>query len=211
MRVNFAAQVLSVTAGNVLNNFCPEEAAGNGKFCLMMHELFDCLNVKNTKEHITKRKPFLKPYEPIDDVRFVWLDEFLNYFKLWKDSIEERNDANYSDNAKSKIFISWQSYEGLQIIVFSFKEICKFLLQQSISYILFERFRQDDLENYFGKQRAIDRKCDNPTFRDFGYNGNTIKSQFSVRQIAGNVQGLVEKFNRISDEPLPKRKKDALP
>ena len=71
MRVNFAAQVLSVTAGNVFNNFGPEEAAGNGKFCLMMDELFDCLNVKNTKEHITKRKPFLKPYESIDDVRFV--------------------------------------------------------------------------------------------------------------------------------------------
>ena len=64
MRVNLAAQVLSETSGNVLNNFG---------------------NVRNTKEHITKRKPFLKPYESIDDIRFVWLDEFLNYFKLWKD------------------------------------------------------------------------------------------------------------------------------
>ena len=36
MRVNFAAQVLSVRAGNVLNNFGPEEAAGNAKFCLIM-------------------------------------------------------------------------------------------------------------------------------------------------------------------------------
>ena len=121
MRVNLAAQVLRETVGNVLNNFGPEEAAGTGKFCLMMDKFFDCLNVRNTKEHITKRKPFLKPYESIDDVRFVWLDEFLNYFEVWKDSIEERNDANYSDNAKSKMFVSWQSYEGLQITVFSFK------------------------------------------------------------------------------------------
>ena len=85
MRVNLPAQVLSETVGNVLNNFGPEEAAGIGKFCLMMDKFFDSLNLRNTKEHITKRKPFLKPYESIDDVRFVWLDEFLNYFKLWKD------------------------------------------------------------------------------------------------------------------------------
>ena len=85
------------------------------------------------------------------------------------------------------------------------------MLQQGIPYILSERFCQDDLENYFGKQRAIGRSCDNPTVRDFGYNDNTIKSQFSVRPIAGNVQGPVGKFNRISDEPLPKRKKMLCP
>ena len=68
-------------------------------------------------------------------------------------------------------------------------------------------FCQDDLENYFRKQRAIGRRCDNLTVCDFGYNDNIIKSQFSVRPIAVNVQGPVGKFNRISDEPLPKRKK----
>ena len=62
MRVSLAGQVLSETVGNVLNNFGPEEAAGIGKFCLMMDKFFDSLNLKNTKEHITKRKPFLKPY-----------------------------------------------------------------------------------------------------------------------------------------------------
>ena len=181
MRVNLAAQVLSETVGNVLNDFGPEEAAGTGKFCLMMDKSFDCLKVRNTKEHITKQKPFLKPYESIGDVRFVWLDEFLNYFKLWKDSIEERNDANYSGSAKSKIFIPWKSYEGLQITVFSFKEVCKLLLQQGIPYILSERFCQDDLENYSGKQRVIGRRCDNSTVGDFSYNDNTIKSQFSSK------------------------------
>ena len=68
----------------------------------------------------------------------------------------------------------------------------KFLLQQGIPYILSERFCQDDLESDFEKQRAISRRCDNPTFRDFGYNGNTIKLHFSVRPIAGNVQGQLE-------------------
>ena len=74
------------------------------------------------------------------------------------------------------MFISWHSYEGLQITAHSFKEVCKFLLQQGIPYILSERFCQDDLENYFGKQRAIGRRYDNSTVRDFGYNDNTTKS-----------------------------------
>ena len=77
MRVNLAAQVLSETVGNVLNNFGPEEAEGTGQFCIIMDKFFDCLNVRNTKEHIIKRKPFLKPYESVDDITFAWLDEFL--------------------------------------------------------------------------------------------------------------------------------------
>ena len=56
------------------------------------------------------------------------LHGWMNYFRSWKESIETRNDANYTENAKSKMFISWQSYEGLQITVLSFKEVCKFLL-----------------------------------------------------------------------------------
>ena len=137
----------------------------------------------------------------------VWLDDFLQYFKSWKESIETRNDANYTENAESKMFISWQSYEGLQITVLSFKEVCKFLLQQGIPYILSERFCQDDLENYFGKQQAIGRRSDNPTVHYFIYTDNTVTNQFLIRPIGGNVQGTAEKFNEICNEPFPKRRK----
>ena len=81
------------------------------------------------------------------------------------------------------------------------------LLQQGIPCILSERFCRDDLENYFGKQRAIDRRSENPTVHDFGYNGNTVKNQFSIRPIERNVQGPAEKFKEICNEPLPKRRK----
>ena len=114
--------------------------------------------------------------------------------------------GNFTQNDKSNMFISWQSYEGLQVTVHSFKEVCKFLLEQGISYILSERFCQDDLENYFGRQRAIGHRRDNPTVRDAGYNDNTIKSQYSVRPIAGNVRANLHKFNIIDETPLPKRK-----
>ena len=71
------------------------------------------------------------------------------------------------------MFISHQTYEGLQTTVYSFIEVCKFLLQRGVPYVLSERFCQDDLENYFGRQRAIGRRRDNPSIRDVGYNGNT--------------------------------------
>ena len=77
MSVNLAAQVLSDAVGNVLNSFCPEEAGGTVQFCIMMEKCFDSLNVRNTKEHIIKGKPFLKPHESVNDIRFAWLDEFL--------------------------------------------------------------------------------------------------------------------------------------
>ena len=56
-----------------------------------------------------------------------------------------------------------------------------------MSYVLSERFCQDYLENYFGRQRAIGRRHDNPKVRDVEYNDNTLKSQQSVRAIAGNI------------------------
>ena len=133
-----------------------------------MDKVFDCLNVRNTKEHIIKSKPFLKPYVSVDDIRFAWLDDFFQYLKSSKESIEARNDVNYTENAKFKMFTSWQSYEGLQIAVLSFKEVYKSFLQQGIPYILSERFSQDDLKNHFGKQRAIGCRSDNPTVHDFG-------------------------------------------
>ena len=96
----------------------------------MMETFFDCLNVRNTKEHDLKRKPNFRPYESPDDIRFEWLDTFLQYFNRWKESLEARNDANYTTNARSNMFISWQTNEGLQIMVRSFKEDFKYLFAQ---------------------------------------------------------------------------------
>ena len=135
MRVNLAAQALIDPVGNVSNRFGPEEAEGTGQF-FIMDKLIECLKCKGT---------YLKNHSynhmlPVDDIRFERLAEFLQYCKSWKESIEARNDTHYTENAKSKRFISWQRYEGLQINVLSFKEVCKFLLQQFIPYILYNGF-----------------------------------------------------------------------
>ena len=100
------------------------------------------------------------------------------------------------------MFISWQTYKGLQITVHSFKEVCQYLLHNGVKFILSERFCQDDLENYFGRQRAIGSRKDNPSVKDVGYNDNTIKSQFSIHPIAGNVHGNGNKFNIIDEKEV---------
>ena len=78
-------------------------------------------------------------------------------------------------------------------------------------YSMSERFFEDDLENYFRILHGIEQRCDKPIIRDFRYNNNTTKSQFSVRPTAGNIQGAAGNFNQIRKEPLSKRKKADLP
>ena len=61
------------------------------------------------------------------------------------------------------MFISRQTHEGLQITCYSVIEATKYLLQQGFKFVLTERFRQDLLEEYFGRQRSIGCRNDNPT------------------------------------------------
>ena len=83
---------------------------------------------------------------------------------------------------------------------------CTRFMWNSGMFILWSHICQDDLENYFGRQRAIGLRRDNPSLKDVGYNDNTIKSQFSVQHIAGNVTA-GSKFNINDDQPLLKRKR----
>ena len=67
---------------------------------------------------------------------------------------------------------------------------------------------QNNLEKYFGFQRAIGRRKSNPTVYDTGYNDNTTKTQYSVKPSTGNVRSDGSKWNVIDTEPLPKRRKN---
>ena len=47
----------------------------------MFDTLFDCTNVRNSREAITKAKPFVKPYELIKNKDFTWLmDKFSKFY-----------------------------------------------------------------------------------------------------------------------------------
>ena len=80
MNVRLAAQVLSTSVSTALKTFGPE-VVGTAIYCEMFCSFFDCLNVRNSTESVTKLKPFLAPYSSVNGERFTWLlDTFLPYF-----------------------------------------------------------------------------------------------------------------------------------
>ena len=207
MNVRLAAQVLSESVYQALHMYGPPDAAATSIYCRMLDKFFDCLNVRNTKEATIKCKPFLKPYTSCVDERFIWLtDTLLKYFSDWKDSTITR-PGQFTDNARAKMFISWQTYEGIKITTHSSIELIKFLLNAGCPYVLTERFCQDPLENYFGRQRSMGQRKDNPSVRDFGYNDNTIRTQKIFRPIAGNCRNDDQTLNKIDVETVPCRKR----
>lgn len=135
MRVSLAAQVLSASMAVVLRSFGPPEAEGTAKYCEMVDGFFDCLNVWSTTEHQRKRKPSLAPYCDSQDGRFQWLLKFLDYLETWKEACNNR-PGNFDQNARSKMFILWQTHEGFQLTVYSAIEATQFLLQEGMEFCL---------------------------------------------------------------------------
>lgn len=108
------------------------------------------------------------------------------------------------------MFLSWQTYEGLQITAHSAVEATNFLLGEGMEYVLTERFCQDSVEEYFGNQRKLGRRSDNPDMRTFGYNNNTIMVQRAVSCQSGNTRGRRDRdkaWVNISNDPVPKKKR----
>ena len=72
--------------------------------------------------------------------------------------------GNFSHTEKSKMFLSWQTYEGLQITVHSIIEAIKYSIIEAIKYllgivmssVLTERFNQDVLEEYLAGIEVLD-------------------------------------------------------
>ena len=157
MNVRIAAQVLNETVANVLFTTGPADANATAKLCLMMGRIFDCLNVRNTEEYKVKLKKFLKLSKDVNDARFTWLEEFLEYLALRKQSTLQRQ-GNFHQRDRDAMFLPWQSYEGLRMTVLSLKAVVPYLLNNGMKYFLSEKFCQDDIENYFGKQRAIEEE-----------------------------------------------------
>lgn len=131
---------------------------------------------------------------------------FLEYLRKWKESTNNR-PGNFTQNARSRMFISWQTYEGFKI---SAIEATKFLLQEGMQFVLTEQFCQDPTEENFGNQRKMGRRSDNPDIRAFGYNNNAIRIQRTVSCQSGNTRGRKDQkraWVNVTDDPLPCRKK----
>ena len=174
MTVKYAVQVLSASVSKVMKEFGTDESKGTATFCEMMDNFFDCMNVRSYKEADYKRKPFLKPYSSQSDPRFDWLKNvFIKYLRDWKASISNR-PGEFSKTEKAKMFLSQQTYEGLIISSKSLIECVRFLLSEGMECVLTERFCQDPVEEYFGAQRKLGRRSENPDFYQCLYNDNTF-------------------------------------
>ena len=75
------------------------------------------------------------------------------------------------------MFISRETYEGLNLTVNSIIEGVQVLLQHKGNYVLTEGFCQNHPEDYFGHQRSTGVQKDNHTLGDVGYYDNTIFNQ----------------------------------
>ena len=212
MKVSMAVQVLSNTVSLALQRHYPTgEASETAKLCKMMNDFFDCLNVRSTSEHIRKRNPLLAPYKSTNDNRFDCLkNTFLKYLEDWHASTKSR-EGEFSGDDRGRMFMSIQTFKGLKMTVTSVIDVTKFLLGEGFQFVLTERFCQDDLEEYFGYQRAQGRRNDNPTAAEFSYNDLSIATLRDIAPVAeGNVSGRhsgkrTKCFN-VCEEPLPKRK-----
>lgn len=141
--------------------------------------------------------------------RFQFLLEFLEYLRLWKESADNR-PGNFTKNARARMFLSWQTYEGFKISALSAIEATKFLLQEGMDFVLTERFCQDPVEEFFGKQRQLGRRSDNPDIHKFGYNSNTIRIQRSISCQSGNTKGRKDRqraWEQVTDDKVSCRKK----
>ena len=157
----------SCTTEHVLGHECEISSSS------FKRKFFDCLNVQSQKECLVKRKPSLQPFQSTD-WKIYWLENvLLKYLFDWKSTIMTRN-GNFAQNARDRMFLSWPTSKGLQITVYSVAESVKYLLNSVLKFVPTEKFNQDVVEEYFGRQRSFCRRNDNPTLLAFGYNTNTI-------------------------------------
>ena len=118
----------------------------------------------------------------------------LGYFRDWKESIETRQ-GEFTANARAKMFVSWQTHEGLQITVYSIIELVKYLLQEGMEYVLTEKFCQDPCEAMRNTSEISDRWDSDVTIQTFKHSDIMI-TPLGFRDTFRKIQGMHEEGMR---------------
>ncbi|XP_076084495.1 uncharacterized protein LOC143055247 [Mytilus galloprovincialis] len=207
MKVNLAAQILSDTVANALEELYDEQVSETVNFIRNMNKFFDCMNVRSLFEGRNKRNPNLDPYRNLQDVRLNWLKtDFMNYLSTWKDSVVNRQ-GNFTKSQQAGMQLSYQTLQGLQISVNSITECTEFLLNEGAPFVLTHNFNQDPLEQHFGHLRHKTGANNNPTVyevRNIMTQIRTIGAQ-ALAPKRGNTQR--GNINRVIDNTkLPRRR-----
>ena len=76
--VKFAVQVLNETTAKILQTSDITTTSQTTKYCQMLDQFFDWVNVRSLEKYQMKTKPFLKRYINENDEKFSWMtNQFL--------------------------------------------------------------------------------------------------------------------------------------
>ena len=107
----------------------------------------------------------------IHDPRLEWLEGFfVPHLIKWR----EANLDKFGRGSLEKSYLSKQTYEGLCMATMGMVTLVRSLLNRGLSSVATRRIPQDSLEAYFGHQRSMGRRNENPTIQQFGYRNNAI-------------------------------------
>ena len=140
-----------MTVAIALRRYGGDEASETANFCSLWDQFFDCFNTRHMDEASRTRKPFLKPYREGTDERFQWLE---NVYSL--------NTLRNGKKVRRNVLVIIQKLRGKRCSSLIKLTCVKFLLGEGMEYVLLERFCQDVLEEYFGNQRKLGVRNDNP-------------------------------------------------
>lgn len=205
MRVQYAAQVLSVSVANLLQQMKWVGTEETITFIRKVNEFFDILNGNYSFEGIRKKNDDLKPFKDVNDDRFKALQGFLKYLHDWSEEIEK---LPLKAEEKERMQLCRQTLCGIEMTCLAFIDCVRFLLRQGTSFIMARVFSQDYLEHYFSRQRAKCGSSNNPNVTEYFRNQNTFRvmGQVRVNRKRANVQ-IEENASLIDSTPLPKRAK----
>ncbi|XP_069106990.1 uncharacterized protein [Argopecten irradians] len=209
MKVCLAAQVMSDSVGTALEMMYGDNVSETINFIRTINKFFDCLNVRNLFEGRNTRNPNLNPYREVDDERLTWLlEDFLNYFEEWKQSIERR-PGDFTAAQKQEMQLSYQTLNGLRITANSIVSCVRFMLRNGAKFVLTHAFNQDPLEQLFGHYRNQAGNNNNPSVYEVR---NSMTSMRVVGALAlaprnGNIRGINNENNvpYIDNTPLERR------
>ncbi|KAH3859782.1 hypothetical protein DPMN_102605 [Dreissena polymorpha] len=194
MKVNLAAQVLSSSVANAMQDLCGPETEETVLFLKTFDKFFDCLNVRSVWEGRNSRNPNMNPYRDRDDPRLEFLTvEVITYLNDWEQQVNNRRGP-FTKTQRANMLLSYQTLEGIKLAIHAISSCVKFLLEEGADYVLTNRFNQDPLEQHFGHYRL---KC--------GSNRNP--SVYEVRNVlrtirAVNSQAIGTKRGNTQRDPV---------
>ncbi|XP_046566200.1 uncharacterized protein LOC124274872 [Haliotis rubra] len=209
MKVNLAAQIFSSSVANALEELYGDPVKETVNLIRHINRFFDCLNSRSLQEGSRTRNSDKKEYRSIYDPRLDYLlNDFLDFFKAWEDSVMQR-PGQFTFTQRKRMIFSHQTLKGLRISVHSIVECVRFMLDAGAEFVLTHRFNQDPLEEQFGQFRHKGGSNDNPSVYAVKQNFSQVKVIGSsvLQPIRGNISNKrPHPTLTVDDTALPRRR-----